>query len=252
MVEKLRNLSLDILVALSLLTRIPLKLPEDGYQNSARAVWSYWIVGVIWGGTLSCIIIILLAGGIDLKIAVIFSIILGLFLTGVMHEDGLADSADGFWGGWSKERRLEIMKDSRIGAYGVAALVLCLLLRWQLLTETFVVQTNAVALIIACAALSRAIMPLLMAQLPHARDNGLSHSVGRPKITVAALGFALCACFVLALLGSAGLVLILIALLTCSLCGLLAWRKIGGQTGDVLGASAVVTELSLLSIATLL
>ena len=72
--------------------------------------------------------------GLGLGISAVIAIVCGVIVTGALHEDGLADCADGFWGGWTKARRLEIMKDSVIGTYGMIALVLSLLLRWYVLT----------------------------------------------------------------------------------------------------------------------
>jgi hypothetical protein len=106
-------------------------------------------------------------------------------VTGALHEDGLADSADGLWGGWDKTRRLAIMKDSHIGTYGVLALILVMLLRWTALAALFAQGTPWAALI-AAGALSRAPMAVLMAALPNARGTGLSHSVGRPDGVTAA------------------------------------------------------------------
>ena len=93
---------------------------------------------------------------------------------GAMHADGLADCADGFWGGWTIERRLEIMKDSHIGAYGVIALILIIGLQWQIVAALMQAEIAFIALISA-AVLSRAPLPLIMARIPNARGSGLSH-----------------------------------------------------------------------------
>ena len=163
----------------------------------------------------------------------------GVIITGAMHEDGLADCADGFWGGWDRARRLEIMKDSSVGVYGVIALGLGLLLRWQALILLLDAGGYWAALA-AVAATSRASMVVLMNRLPNPRAGGLSHSVGRPstQATWLAIGIAAVICL---FVGHLGIVIWVAA--GCTLCAALSHRKIGGQTGDVLGATQQITEI---------
>ena len=166
-------------------------------------------------------------------------------MTGAMHEDGLADTADGFWGGWTVARRLEIMKDSHIGSYGVIALILSLGLRWMALTLLFEAGLALPALI-AMGALSRAVMPGLLHALPFAREGGLSRSVGRVSFDTAVLGAALGAILALMALGLAALLLMMTVALSGWGVAALARGKIGGQTGDVLGAAQQVAEVAAL------
>jgi adenosylcobinamide-GDP ribazoletransferase len=125
----------DIWVALGLLTRLP--LPEHDWDNTrpaAMAAWAYPLVGLLVGLLASTFAAILIRIGLPTGM-VAAAILLGLsILTGAMHEDGLADAADGLWGGTTPERRLEIMKDSHIGSYGVIALVAGFALRWSALS----------------------------------------------------------------------------------------------------------------------
>jgi adenosylcobinamide-GDP ribazoletransferase len=140
---------------------------------------------------------------------------------------------------------LEIMKDSRNGAYGVLALVLSMIIRWAALSA--LLQTEHwIAAIIATAMLSRAAMVAIMTGLPNARANGLSQSVGRPKPITAwlAIGTAALGC-VIALGLTAGTLLIVAAVITSLWAGI-AHQKIGGQTGDILGATQQLTEIALL------
>ncbi|MDP4002826.1 adenosylcobinamide-GDP ribazoletransferase [Methylobacterium sp. NEAU K] len=172
--------------------------------------------------------------------------------TGALHEDGLADVADGFGGGTTRERRLEIMRDSRIGAFGGAALVLALALRIGALA-TLLDRTGhaaATALLLA-AAVSRLAALAPMVLLPPARPGGLSASVGRPNR--ASLTVALGICLVVALFAvPLGLpvhgvaLMILFAGLAALALTRLARRKIGGQTGDVIGACQQVSEIAAL------
>ena len=165
--------------------------------------------------------------------------------TGGLHEDGLADTADGLWGGRDTARRLEIMRDSRVGAYGVLALGLMLLLRFAALAALF--EAGQALLLIAAAAVARFGMAAMMALLPNARRDGLSQATGRPgPVPVAgALGLSILA----AMLTGLPLICWLAAGLTL---GWLAWqatRKIGGQTGDILGAGCLLAETAALTAA---
>ena len=237
----------DMPAALVLLTRVPLPpLPDHAFAHGARAVWAYPIVGLVLGLILSLLAFVLDALG--LPSAVIAGLLLGalLMLTGAMHEDGLADTADGLWGGHDRDRRLEIMKDSRIGAYGVLALIVVMGLRWLGLAE--VEWTGLVAALM----LSRAAMPPLMLALPHARESGLSHSVGRATFESVATAVVIGVVGATMLVGAAGLVAAIIAGGVALAAALTARTKIGGQTGDILGATCVLSEVAvLLTLATL-
>lgn len=236
----------DIAASLGLLSRLP--VPVDGDRATARgaaAAWAYPIAGLVLG-VLACLV-----GQLSLWFGLPAALAAGLVLatlvitTGAMHEDGLADAADGLWGGWDTERRLAIMKDSHIGVYGVCALILGLGLRWVALA-VLIENGFLWSAILATAVLSRAAMVPLMARLPHARDTGLSHSVGRPSDTTALIAVAFGALGALLFLDLPGFLALLVALLTTLLCATIARAKIGGQTGDILGATQQCTEIALL------
>jgi len=189
--------------------------------------------------------------GVPVWAAAGLALALGVILTGGLHEDGLADCADGFWGGHTRARRLEILKDSRVGSYGVLAMVFAVGLRWSLLAALLPI---APLTLIAAAMLSRGAMALAMARLPFAREDGLANHVGHPPMAAAALALGIAivgGCVYAGLwpgLLAAGLVGV-----TAALVGALARAKIGGQTGDVLGATQVSGEIiALISVAALL
>jgi adenosylcobinamide-GDP ribazoletransferase len=165
-----------------------------------------------------------------------------IVLTGAMHEDGLADTADGFWGGFTPERRLEIMKDSQIGTYGVLALIVSIGLRWLALTA--VLATIGVWAPLGLALLSRAVMPVLMFSLPNARNSGLSQSVGRPSAVLMFIGLCLALLTSVAIIGICTVAIAAAMGLTTVSIALIARAKIGGQTGDVLGAGQNIAELT--------
>ena len=234
----------DPLLACVLLTRLPLPtLPASAFQRQAQAAWAFPLAGLAVAVPAAFAGWAALAMGIAPLIAAGLVLAVQIMVTGAMHEDGLADTADGLWGGFDRSRRLEIMKDSAIGSYGVLALILSLGLRWMALAA--ILETGVLATV-AVAALSRAVLPVMMTALPHARADGLSHSVGRPgwATSIGALGLGL----FIALWASGPAVLgpFLLALLAVVILGMIAKRKIGGQTGDILGATQQVSEIALL------
>lgn len=235
--------AIDLPAALGLLTRLP--VPVDGAAATARgaaAVWAYPLAGMIVGGTQALSMAVLLWLGVPAAITAALVLALAVSVTGAMHEDGLADSVDGLWGGWDKARRLAIMKDSHIGTYGVIALVLTLVLRWTALG--MIADAGGFALVlVTVAALSRAAMVGVMATLPHARDGGLSRAVGRPAPRVAwvAIGIGAGLALVTGYLG-----LVIVAATVAVLWAMIARAKIGGQTGDILGGAQQFVEVALL------
>ncbi|MEM8654858.1 MAG: adenosylcobinamide-GDP ribazoletransferase [Pseudomonadota bacterium] len=231
----------DLPAACVLLTRLPIPaLPDHAFANGARAVWAYPLVGAVLGAILS--VLSGLLSGLGLPSMVVAGLLLGalVMLTGAMHEDGLADTADGLWGGHDRDRRLDIMKDSRIGAYGVLALIVVMGLRWLGLAE---VEWTG---IIAALMLSRAAMPPLMLALPNARSSGLSHSVGAAGLGEVSVAVLIGVIGAMLLVGAAGLFAAVIAGAMAAAMGLIARAKIGGQTGDILGATCVLSEVAVL------
>lgn len=236
----------DIPAALGLLSRLPVRLDIARAQaRGAAAAWAWPLAGLVLGALAAVAGRITLALGLPAGIAAAVVLATAAVLTGAMHEDGLADTADGLWGGWTPERRLEIMKDSRIGTYGVLALILSALIRWQALTA--LIAAGALwAPVMAVAVLSRVPMAALMAALPNARAGGLSAQVGRPSAATAAAGALVALALSLALIGlqtvPAGLAMAAVAVVVARL----ARARIGGQTGDILGAAQQLSEVAVL------
>lgn len=173
--------------------------------------------------------------------------------SGGLHEDGLADVADGFFGSQQVERRLEIMKDSRVGAYGVLALTLASILAVALLNELLTrhgTATTALALVSA-GAMSRAAALWPWVALPCARPGGLAAQAGQPDARAVVTAFLLGAFLSLPLAAAIGAAHWLVALALSGLAGLgvglLARAKIGGHTGDVIGAAQQLAALAFLA-----
>jgi adenosylcobinamide-GDP ribazoletransferase len=195
--------------------------------------------------------VLLLAAALHLPVLVIATLAVGasILLTGALHEDGLADTADGFGGGKSMASALEIMRDSRIGTYGGVALILSLLLRISLIAALIPFGAwRAAAALIAMEAIGRAAMVHLWAALPAARVDGLSSSAGRPTTTIA-WAAAIVALVVAIVFGglSAGLVATIVSCLAAALVTYgfesLCRKMVGGQTGDTLGAIEQIASI---------
>jgi len=243
------NIWTEFKLCLGLLTRLPVG-GDATVSPSIVARSSRWfpvvgaLVGLLSAGTLW---LSKLAGLPDMAAALI-AIGFSILLTGALHEDGLADVADGFGGGTTREAKLDIMRDSRVGAYGVLALILAIGLKGALLVALMNMGTGAavVAMTVAAAA-SRLTPVLLMNRLPMARNDGMAVNAGTPDTTSVrtACGLALASLLILA--GWQAMLATIIATLSATAAiGALARRQIGGQTGDVLGAGQQITEICVL------
>ncbi|MCK7611138.1 adenosylcobinamide-GDP ribazoletransferase [Roseibium sediminicola] len=172
--------------------------------------------------------------------------------TGALHEDGLSDVADGFFGGATRDRRLEIMKDSRIGAFGALALIVGVVLRIALLSALWqrFSPADAALLFLASEAVSRALLVWQWQCRPLARPDGLAARFGKPtaetlrQTSIATLPFLIAPLLLLPL--PALILALLLAGGTALLTGRLALQKIGGATGDVLGAVQQISGLGFL------
>ncbi len=232
----------DIPLALVLLTRLPLPpLPDQAFTRQSRAAWAYPLAGLVVGALACGVAWIAIWAQLPTLATAALLVATLIIATGAMHEDGLADTADGLWGGFTTERRLEIMKDSHIGTYGVLALLLGQLLRVAAVMA--VIGAGLLTGILAACLFSRAMMPVLMRALPNARKSGLSHSVGAPPLSAVLAGIVLAIVLSLLLLGGSAITPMLCALLAAAFVARIAKTKIGGQTGDILGATQQVSEI---------
>ena len=234
----------DLVSAFALLSRLP--LPNHRATGAASA-WAWPLVGAVLGAIAGGVASAALWLGVTPGVAAALVLATLALLTGGLHEDGLSDTADGLFGGWTKARRLEIMKDSRIGSYGLLALMLVTLARWSAVTALLVFGGHWAALV-AAGAVSRAPMALMMALMPNARGEGLSHATGRPTQAVAWVGMAMALAISVGLGGWTGIALLGVALLAAILMAILALRRIGGQTGDILGAAQQLAEVACLAV----
>lgn len=234
----------DFWRALALLSRVPVTGIDDFRDELiARSVWSWPLVGLLLAGFAMLPAMLVYQLTANILIFAIIALAGMVLLTGSMHEDGMADCADGFGGGFERARKLEIMRDSHIGTYGVVALILCFGLRLVLLFAAGD-GGQAAILFLVMAIASRAAMPVVMHILPPARADGLGKDAGTPNLMMVGLAALIAAILSLVLAGLIPTIAVLAgAVLAIGLVAAVAKWQIGGQTGDVLGATQLVTEL---------
>jgi adenosylcobinamide-GDP ribazoletransferase len=235
----------SFLVAVQLLTRVPIRLDAPpAEEEQARAAAWFPLVGAGVG----------VAAALGAKLAALLhlpslapwaALLAAVLVTGGFHEDGLADTADGLFGGHDRARRLAIMRDSRLGTYGVLALVLAL--GSQVAATSAILPSHLWRVLIAAHAFSRAAaLPLTL--LPYARvdEDGLGKPLAR-RVPLAAIVFALGAGVVallvcLPLVNAVAIVVIACAVIVA--CAARFLRDLGGATGDTLGAAVKLVEVA--------
>lgn len=234
----------DLRVVAAFLTRFPLgRRPEVAPGRLARAGWAFPVVGAGIGLCGGLVFAVAMWLGLSPWLAAVFAIAAQILATGALHEDAAADVADGFGGGGTREAKLTIMRDSRVGAFGVLALIL--LVAGRLAALAAITDPGAaLAALIAAGALSRTLIVGVMRVLPPARGDGLGAAAGRPDQRGVALAFVLAMAVAWLALGlGESLVVLVVAALGAGVLAGLAKRQIGGQTGDVLGACQQIAEL---------
>lgn len=233
------------LVALEFLTVVRLRRsPLVSASALAAAQLWYPCVGAVLGGVLALLDLALL-GRLPAAPEGVLLLIVWEGTTGLLHLDGLADCADGLLGLQPRERRLEIMRDSRVGSFGVAAVVLYLLMASAALGSLH--GTARTAALLAAPTLGRGALVGVAAALPYARRDGLGlgfQHAARAWPGVIALASAVA--FALICAGIGGLVLVAAAAIGGALVAATAWRRLGGVTGDVFGAACELAQAGVL------
>lgn len=251
MISKLKNAWRVWLAALMFYTRIPVPNIADYHPDLlAKSRAFFPLIGLLVG-TVGAAILFFTADFMPASIAVILSMISTILLTGAFHEDGLADSFDAFGGGWQKQQVLTIMKDSRLGSYGAIALIMVLLLKFQLLLT--ILNHNVwliVTTVIFAHIFSRYCASLVVDFLPYVQDIDQSKikPIANQKLSYivqfACLIFIL---FALLVIGLNQISLFVWASFSAALISVLfayySFKRIGGYTGDVLGACQQLSEV---------
>ncbi|MFK0163204.1 adenosylcobinamide-GDP ribazoletransferase [Rhizobium sp. NPDC090279] len=249
----MREYMRDTARAVAFLSRIPVPASFfEGHDGTlARVSRSFPLAGLLIVLPAALTFGTLLAVNADPLMAALLALAVQTVTTGALHEDGLSDTADGIGGGKDRERALEIMKDSRIGTYGAAALILSFGLRAAALAALAreLPASEAPVAILATAALSRGAMVWHWYALPPAKADGLAASAGKPDgdamqlALIAALGLA-----VLLVWPAIGVPALIGCLLATSAATFLATRyvrqKLAGHTGDTIGATQQICEIA--------
>jgi adenosylcobinamide-GDP ribazoletransferase len=246
----LEDRAAELKASVVFLTRLPFAAVTSVTGSTlARAAWAFPLAGLLIGLIGAFVYGLVHKFGLPAWPAATLAVAATMLATGCLHEDGLADTADGFGGGRTRDRKLEIMRDSHIGAYGVCALLLAVILRAGALSN-FANAHLAVWALIAAHGAARAVIPALMLLLPPARSDGLSFDAGRPPLQSAAaaalLGFVILA---ICLHPGRGLLALICLAVVVAVMAWLSRSQIGGQTGDVLGALEQVSEIVVLLVA---
>ena len=240
---------MEFAAAVIFLTRVPIPWRKDWPADLDQRAMSWFpIVGALIGGAGGALYWAAAQAGLPPVLSGLVALAGLIWLTGALHEDGLADVADGFGGGRDRAAKLEIMKDSRVGTYGAAALVLSVLARGAALSAIGAPREVALALI-GAHAWSRGLLPALKYALPSARPGGVADRQGRPNSARAVAAFVVGLTLAATAIGemnlgsgAAGLSILLLSGAGVAVLARLATRQVGGVTGDVLGAAQQVAE----------
>ena len=241
-----RELLDDLRGAVAFLTRIPMPHPHGALPpDFVRAHRLFPLVGAAIGAAIAGVHLAFMAVGVPPIAAATLALGAGALLTGALHEDGLADLADGFGGGRDVARKLEIMRDSRLGTYGALVLLVAFIAKVAALAA--LPRGLVLPGLIAAHALARAPMTAMALVMPPARKDGLAAGAGHPDAAIAATSTAIAVVIALIALPWSDLFgAVLMAAAGACAVAVLAQRQIGGLTGDVLGASEQVAEIAVL------
>jgi adenosylcobinamide-GDP ribazoletransferase len=233
----------DLGAAAAFLTRVPVPQREAPF-NLARAYRAFPLVGAVIGAAIGMVDVVLLRIGVPPIAAAALALGAAALLTGALHEDGLADVADGFGGGRDKAAKLEVMRDSRLGTYGVLVLLTAFVAKVGALAA--LPRGHVILSLMATQALARAPLAVMAGTMLYARE-GLAASVGRPdRSTCIAAVLVAVVVALLALPVGTALVAMMVTAGSAACFAMIAQRQIGGQTGDVLGAAEQVCEIAVL------
>lgn len=249
------NFTTDMMRSLSFLSRIPVHdiFFDDDQRPLGQMARAFPVAGILIALPSACLAAALAGLNADPLMAAGLVLALATLVTGALHEDGLADSADGFGGGRTKERSLLIMKDSRIGTYGAIALILSFFIRATAIAVLFrdLSPLAIAAALIAAASISRGLMVWHWQSLPPARDDGVAAMAGQPgeRDRKGAITYGTCLAIFLCLpFFSPYLIVVAVAVAfgVTYLFNRFCESKIEGHTGDTIGATQQITEIVML------
>jgi adenosylcobinamide-GDP ribazoletransferase len=236
----------QFMLATAVLTRLPVASPTEEETTVAEASWAFPAVGAGIGMIAAVAFFLASSIGLGAWPAALLTLLVAVVATGALHEDGLADTVDGFGGGLDREQKLAIMRDSRHGTYAILALIFSIGLRGGALVAIGSPIEAGLALIAAHAA-SRGALPVIMRWLVPARDEGLGADAGTPSPAAMLVAMAIGIFVAIGMLGPIrGAVALLLMGIAVAASAELARRQIGGYTGDTLGAFQQIGEIVML------
>lgn len=243
----------QFLTATSVLTRLPVGSRDHSAAAQeglvAACCWAFPAVGAGIGFIAAGAMMLATLFGLHNAAAALLGLVAAGLVTGAMHEDGLADTADGFGGGHTRDEKLAIMRDSRQGSYGIIALIVTIGVRAVALAAMPDPIEGALALIAAHAA-SRAALPPVLYSMQPAREDGLGATAGKPTLVATLIAVAIGSAVTIGMLGPwRGLAALAAMAAAVGGTAVLAQRQIGGYTGDTLGAFQQVGEIVMLLVA---
>jgi adenosylcobinamide-GDP ribazoletransferase len=243
----------DLQTAASFLTWVPIAGRTAGAFDLRRASRAFPVAGALIGLAAAIVVALCAALGMSSLLSAALAILAVVIVTGALHEDGLADTVDGFWGAADREGKLKIMRDARIGTFGVLALLFSVVVRIAALQQILGEGTlPAAASLVAAGAVSRHGMVALLRRTANARGEGLAFAAGTPwagaerTSLIAALVIGVPAAWL-----AGGLIGVLLAgaFAIVAFIGVRGLTRyyIGGHTGDVCGAVQQIIEIAVLT-----
>jgi adenosylcobinamide-GDP ribazoletransferase len=241
---RLRSLPADTLTALAFFSRVPVR-PAPTAFDLRRIAGAWPVAGAVLALTPAALFLICAGLRLPPIVSALAALATMALLTGAMHEDGLADTADGFGGGATRGRKLELMRDSRLGTYGAMALLFVVLTKVATLGAIGVSPWRGALALVCAAVVSRALALWHWSTTLPARPDGMAASAGRPdddSLAVAGIAGGVAGLLLLIFFTFAGLLALLLAAVGARLTVRIAEDQIGGHTGDTIGATQQVTE----------
>jgi adenosylcobinamide-GDP ribazoletransferase len=246
MLENIKPWCTDIVAATRFLTRIPIGRTKQLHTNLSTAVRTFPFIGAVVGLIGGLVFGFASFIGMPPFLSALMALGATILVTGALHEDGLADTADGIGGGSTPAARLTIMRDSQIGVFGGLALILSVMARIGALTALSDPWLVAAALI-AAGSLSRGILPWIMSRVDLASETGVAAAVGKPSTRTAAIAAVFGGVLSVLCLGlTQGIIVLVLAVMAAWVGARLAQRFLGGYNGDLLGAVQQSVEIVVL------
>lgn len=248
--DRIRRLPDDMVAALSFFSRLPVQGARPRTLDLRETAGAWPLAGLLIAVAPALVLVIDSVLGLPLLVTAFFVVATSIAMTGALHEDGLADTFDGLAHGEGRYARLEIMRDSRIGTFGALALLLSVGLKGAAIAALSAYPSRAVLAILCAAVISRTLALWHWSGMPPARDDGMAYGAGQPDTIALQIGLlsGLGAAIVLIVgFGWAAILGLIFAATAIGFYSPLISRRLGGHTGDTIGACQQIAETMLLA-----